>query len=84
MEVLNDPHLKERNFFFEMPHPDAGTRRYAGVPMKLSRTPATFRLPAPCLGEHNDYILGQLLGLSKEEIAQLEQSKVIGNADPEM
>lgn len=84
MEVLNDPHLKERDFFVEMPHPDAGTRRYAGTPLKLSETPPAFRLPAPCLGEHNDYILGQLLGLSKEEIAQLEQSKVIGNADPEM
>lgn len=83
-EVLNNPHLNERNFFVETPHPDAGTRRYAGIPIKLSKTPATFRLPAPCLGEHNDYVLRELLGLSEEEIAELEQSGVIGNADPDI
>jgi len=84
MEILNDPHLKERNFFVEIAHPDAGIHPYAGLPVKLSETPATFRLPAPCLGEHNEYVLGQLLGLSKEEMAQLEQSKVIGTVPPDI
>jgi crotonobetainyl-CoA:carnitine CoA-transferase CaiB-like acyl-CoA transferase len=37
-------------------------------------------MPAPCLGEHNDYVLGNLLGLSKEEIAQLKENKATGDA----
>ena len=76
-EVLNDPQLKQRHYFVELTHPQAGTQQYPGFPAKLSRTPATFRMPAPCLGEHNEYILGQLLGLSKDEIAQLEEGRVI-------
>ncbi len=35
---------------------------------------------APCLGEHNEYVLGELLGLSKKEIARLEADKIIGKA----
>ena len=45
---------------------------------KYSKTPAGFRLPPPCLGEHNDYVLGEILGLSKEEIARLEEDRIIG------
>jgi len=76
-EVLNDPQLKERNYFVKLTHPQAGTHRYPGFPVKLSRASATFRMPAPCLGEHNEYILGQLLGLSKDKITRLEESKVV-------
>jgi crotonobetainyl-CoA:carnitine CoA-transferase CaiB-like acyl-CoA transferase len=35
--------------------------------------------PAPKLGEHNEYVLGKILKLSKEEIAELEKSQIIGN-----
>lgn len=78
-EILADPHLNERNFLVEMTHPDAGTHPYAGNPIRMSQTPAEFRLPAPCLGEHNTYVLGELLGFSKEEIAGLIEKKVVGN-----
>lgn len=83
-EVLDDPHLAARGFFVDIPHPDAGTHRYAGAPIRLSKTPATFRLPAPCLGEHNDYVLGELLGLSGEEIARLTADGITGNTPPEV
>ncbi|MDD5288937.1 MAG: CoA transferase [Dehalococcoidales bacterium] len=82
-EILNNPHLKERKFFAELDHPDAGRHSYAGVPVKLSETPATFRMAAPTLGEHNEYVLGKLLGLSEKEISQLTENKVIGNMPPD-
>lgn len=76
-EMLSDPQLKERNYFIEVSHPQAGTHLYPGLALKLSKTPASFRRPAPCVGEHNEYVLGKLLGLSKDRIAQLEEDKII-------
>jgi len=39
-------------------------------------------MPPPALGEHNEYVLGHLLGLSAEEIADLEEKKIIGKEPP--
>jgi len=79
-ELLTDPQLDARGFFWEIDHPEVGPRKYAGLPIRLSETPATARRPAPCLGEHNNHILGEILGLSKAEIAQLEEKGVIGTS----
>ncbi|MBW2060848.1 MAG: CoA transferase [Deltaproteobacteria bacterium] len=78
-ELLADKHLLERDFFWEIDHPEVGPRKYCALPIKLSRTPARVRRPAPCLGEHNEYVLGELLGLSRDEIAQLEKKGIIGD-----
>jgi len=80
-QVLDDPHLQARGFFADIPHLEAGIHRYAGVPVTLSQTPAAFRLPAPCLGEHNTEILREL-GLSNAEIATLQREGVIGDMPP--
>ena len=45
---------------------------------KLSKTPLIIRIPANCLGEYNEYVLGSLLGLSQDELAQLEADQTIG------
>jgi len=76
-EMLSDPQLKERKYFIEVAHPQAGTRLYPGLALKLSKAPAKLPRPAPCIGEHNEYVLGNLLGLSKDEIARLEDDKII-------
>jgi len=78
-EVMDDPHLKERNCYVEIDHPETGVRPYARSPWNMSRTPQTEWRRAPMLGEHNRYVLGELLGLSDQEIAQLEEEKVINN-----
>lgn len=79
-QLYDDPQLKARDYFVTVDHPEAGPQIVPGPrdSWTLSKTPATVRLPAPCLGEHNDYVLGGILGLSKEELAQLEQEKIIG------
>jgi len=44
---------------------------------RLSETPGAIRRPAPRLGEHNDYVFRELLGLTKEEIERLIENKII-------
>ena len=72
-------HLHERGFFLQGTHPEVGTHFYQGPPMKLSKSPITIRRLGPALGEHNEYVLRDLLGFSREEIAKLERDQIIGN-----
>lgn len=75
-ELAHDPHLNERGFFEELSHPEAGTHLYPGVSWRMSRTPGRLRLPAPCFGEHNRYVFGELLGMSDEEVSRLADEGV--------
>ena len=77
-ELVEEPHLNERGLYETVTHPEAGTHPYVGMYAKFSRTPGSIRKPAPCLGEDNQYVFGELLGLSQEEIAQLEEQGIIG------
>jgi crotonobetainyl-CoA:carnitine CoA-transferase CaiB-like acyl-CoA transferase len=61
-ELHKDPHLRERGFFVEINHSEAGRRELPGVFAKLSETPGAIREPDPLLGEHTDWALGELLG----------------------
>ncbi|MBI2863858.1 MAG: CoA transferase [Chloroflexi bacterium] len=81
VELLADPHLVARGFWEWSNHPDAGRHRYYGPAVKLSETPGSIRSHSPCLGEHNDYILREILGLSDDELRELD-AKGITNNDP--
>jgi len=72
-----DPHFQERQNIVEVEHPATGVDFIPNVVCKLSETPGEIRRPAPMLGEHNDYVYGELLGLSKEEVEKLAEEKVI-------
>jgi crotonobetainyl-CoA:carnitine CoA-transferase CaiB-like acyl-CoA transferase len=45
--------------------------------MHFSTTPGGVCEPAPLLGEHNNYVLGELLGIASEEIARLKEAGVV-------
>jgi benzylsuccinate CoA-transferase BbsF subunit len=75
--LVEDPHLNERGFFEEWDHPEIGKRKYDGILWKMSETPGRIYRRAPLLGEHNDYVFGELLGLPEEEIKRLVEEKVI-------
>ncbi|MBW1887209.1 MAG: CoA transferase, partial [Deltaproteobacteria bacterium] len=77
-DAYEDPHLKARGFFQEMTHPDVGTHPYPGLMWKASKTPNAIRTPPVRLGEHNEYVYKELLGISDEEYEQLEQEGHIG------
>jgi benzylsuccinate CoA-transferase BbsF subunit len=79
-ELAADPHVKERGTFQVVDRAIVGEHPYPvpTAPMKFSETPLKIRRPAPLLGEHNEYVLGELLGMSKEEIQECADEKVIG------
>ncbi|MFH1485870.1 MAG: CoA transferase, partial [Chloroflexota bacterium] len=72
-----DPHLKARESYVELEHPVAGREPLYNVSWKLSDTPGKIGRNAPLLGEHNNYIFGELLGISQEELVELVEEKVI-------
>ena len=77
-ETLVDPHLTARGFWDVVNHPEAGTYTQVSTPWRLSKSPRRHTTPSPSLGEHNSYVLGDLLGLSQQEIAALETQGIIG------
>ena len=79
-DLVNDPHLKEREFFKVVEHPEAGTHIMPGISWKMSRTPGRIEHPAPCFGEHNQYVFSGLLGMSDTEIEQLAQEGATAEA----
>jgi crotonobetainyl-CoA:carnitine CoA-transferase CaiB-like acyl-CoA transferase len=75
-QLANDPHLKARGFIAQTEHPEMGRLLHGGMPLKLSLTPGSVRSHAPLLGEHNRYVLKDLLQLDDETIQRLEKSGV--------
>ena len=76
-EAAEQEHLKARDYFVDMEHPELGKLKNLGAPFKLPASPGGPVTAAPLLGQHNEEIYGGLLGLSKDEIAELRQQGVI-------
>jgi len=77
-QFTHDGHIAARGFFKNPNHPVLGNKVLAGLPIIFSGyTEMNYGTP-PLLGEHNDYVFGKLLGLSKEEIHNLTGEKVLG------
>ena len=67
----HDPQLQYRGFYPIADHPQLGPHRFEGVPVQMSRSRWEVRRGAPEMGEHQDYVFRELLGLSDDEIAEL-------------
>ena len=76
-EIFSDPHFQERHLAVEVHHPAMGKQVVLGPPWHLSETPAKITRSSPLLGEHDEYVFGQLLGMSTSEIAELTKEQVI-------
>jgi benzylsuccinate CoA-transferase BbsF subunit len=76
-ELDADPHLAEREFFVEREHPEVGVMRHAGIPWRMSETNCEVSRAAPILGQDNDYVFGELLGMSSQQIADLVERQII-------
>ena len=75
-EAFSDPQTRAREMVVEAEHPQAGTIRMLGVPVKLSDTPGGIRRRPPMLGEHNDEVLAEL-GYSEAEREALHADGVV-------
>ncbi|MBN2058858.1 MAG: CoA transferase [Deltaproteobacteria bacterium] len=69
-DIYEDPQLRHRNFFWVMNHQEMGEFTHLGEPAILSETPAQPAMPAPCLGEHTEYICKEFLGMGNEEFVE--------------
>src|SRR5439155_20830856 len=76
-ELAEDQHLASRDFFVEKEHPEVGVRQHAGIPWRMSETPCEVWRAAPVMGQDNDHIYGDLLGLSNGQIEDLKARQVI-------
>jgi crotonobetainyl-CoA:carnitine CoA-transferase CaiB-like acyl-CoA transferase len=75
-QLLENEHLKERGFFQEIDHPQAGKLSYTGDIFKAGRMTAPVQR-APLLGEHNEAILVGELGYTKNDLGVLRGQGVI-------
>lgn len=76
--VTTDEHIAgAREMFVPLHHPVIGDMKVNGNPVKLMETKADISRPAPALGQDNEAVYGQLLGLDSATLKQLAEEKVI-------
>jgi crotonobetainyl-CoA:carnitine CoA-transferase CaiB-like acyl-CoA transferase len=73
----DDPQIAARGTFFELDHPVIGPALFEGQPMRMSAVEPDNWRSAPLLGEDNDYVFGELLGLGADERDRLRAQGVI-------
>ena len=77
-QAVAHPQVKARGALVEFNHPQAGKVRVVGTPVRLSKTPAAMRTPAPTRGQHTAEGLRDVLGMNAGEIAALAAAGTIG------
>jgi crotonobetainyl-CoA:carnitine CoA-transferase CaiB-like acyl-CoA transferase len=75
-EVVHDPHLRQRGMLQEIDHPDMGPLVVPHSPIRVGDFYAEI-VPSPRLGQHNDEIYGEWLGLDEDTLAGLKKDGVI-------
>ena len=71
VQSRNDPHLQARGLFFEVEHPKLGLTHPLRPPWVLSETPARATRYGPHFGQHEEYVLGDILGVTRRELDEL-------------
>ena len=76
-EVMNDAHMHERGMLEWVDHPDLGRVVLPRTPIRLHGADVAETKPSPRVGQHNDEVYGEWLGLSAHRLAELRRDKVI-------
>lgn len=76
-QVFADPHVQARNNLIEMQHASGAMMTLIANPVRLSETPADYRLPPPVLGQHTDEVLADWLSLDEQALDGLRAKNVI-------
>jgi len=76
-ELAEEPSLRATGTVVEVDHPTRGKYLSVGMPVKLSDSPAEVTR-SPLLGEHNEEILGEVLGYAPDEVAAIKDSGAMG------
>ena len=76
-DLWEDSHIKSRNLWVRIKPRLLEERVMLMPPFRFSKTPARIDRPAPLMGEHNRYVLGEILGLPDEEIDELDEKGIL-------
>ena len=77
-EIAADPHLRARGTIAEVAEPDGKRRAAVAAPMRFSKGPEIgIHRGTPQLGQDEDYVYGELLGITRAERKDLEEAEVI-------
>lgn len=76
-DITKDPHFREREAIIDVDTSSFGKVSMQGVVPKLSETPGAVRWEGPQVGEHNQEIFQDLLGLSDAELSHLRSEQII-------
>ena len=79
--LLFDPHLKERGFYEVAAHESSACMPplpYTSRPWRFTRTPGRLRSAAPTLGQHNHFVLSEIMGTPAEQVEAMEARGAIG------
>jgi benzylsuccinate CoA-transferase BbsF subunit len=77
LDIHRDENLEAFGFWHWLDHQAMGPSPYQGLEHRMSRTPGALRSPAPMIGQHNDEVFKEILGMSANEIEELKREKVI-------
>jgi crotonobetainyl-CoA:carnitine CoA-transferase CaiB-like acyl-CoA transferase len=80
-DIARHPQLRDRNFFESLDHPVVGHHELPSIPFRFASRGDSgwLRRPAPMVGEHNDEVLSDILGLTAADLTQLRANAVIGD-----
>lgn len=76
-QAINDEQIRHRNMLVDVPHPDGGSVKIPGNPIKLSEVTNEEFLAPPLLGEHTKEVLNEWLGYSDEDLESLDKLQII-------
>ena len=76
-DLENDPQVLANDYIIDLHHEVMGPVKVLGLPIHLSKTPGSVKCEAPELGQHTEEVLMEIGGYSWEEIADLQEKKVI-------
>jgi crotonobetainyl-CoA:carnitine CoA-transferase CaiB-like acyl-CoA transferase len=79
-DTLRDPQVVYRQFYERVDCTQNGTgvHMFPGMMWKYPKTPISIRIPPCSLGEHNEYVFKDIIGMTDEEITRLEKAEIIG------
>ncbi len=77
-DMWKDPQLHHREHYVKVPHERMGQTYVENSRFKLLGTPARVERAGPILGQHNDFVLGQILGYDDERISELVVEGALG------
>jgi crotonobetainyl-CoA:carnitine CoA-transferase CaiB-like acyl-CoA transferase len=77
-DLYHDEQLRHREHFIEVSHPELASTWVENSRFAMSRTPAHVERAAPMLGQHNQYVLEEILGYGEDRIAELVAAGALG------